>query len=876
MYLKSLEIQGFKSFALKTVLEFERGMTAIVGPNGSGKSNCADAVRWVLGEQSSKMVRGKKSEDVIFAGSDKKTRLGFAEVIATFDNSDRRIPVDTAEVSIGRRIDRTGNSEYLVSGNRVRLQDIVDLVLKSGIGTSRYTVIGQGTIDQMILSGPPEIKNLIDEASGVKTYYIKREKTLRKMEVTAENLMRAEDLIQEIEPRLRTLRRQAKRMEERAGLESELKALQLEYYSGLIAQHAHEEGKIHLQLTSVSARQNQAELELAGLQEHLEALEKEGENLALAGSEYQTQLFSLQEQKNNLTEKLSLVRGKMQSQRTGSTDSNSIRVDLHQTQSRIRELEEEASITSSKEKELRKAVDEKAAALAEVNRSLTELQKQMQKPESIDYAVIKKEIELLESSFKAFWGSMDASDDVFAIKQSASIFKGEFERFSEHSRRTLGLQTKSYEDLSNSLNSLLQAKDKFTIEYNNFKNELSSLSIRVGYIQNEITSLKKQEYSLQLGLKQATAVDEASLQELWQQLTAEEGAIQAEINELNTSIEAVVIESKKFTEADNARRASITAQDRLFRERMAQFNMLQEEASKIQIEKAKVDTRFESLTVEIEKELGAGMAQSLHAQPVPQVTANVAERIAKLKYRLDLIGGVDELTVQEFNETEARHTTLTTQVDDLKKSLEDLRQIMDELDQHIKVKFNSAFHKINAQFEYYFRMLFNGGRAYLTLVQEKSADDGSESGEEEMENENEEQVENLRPEEKLVKKYEKRAGITGVDIKATPPGKKLASVQALSGGERSLTAIALLCSLLSCFPSPFVFLDEVDAALDDANTIRFGQILGTLAHQTQFVTITHNRETMSRSSLLYGVTMSDDGVSKLLSVKLDQAKVYAK
>src|SRR6185369_17437703 len=198
--------------------------------NGSGKSNVADAVRWVLGEQSPKLIRGKKSDDVIFAGSDKKVRQGFAEVYATFDNSDRRIPVDAAEVSIGRRVDRSGESEYLLNGNKVRLLDIVDLVLKSNIGTSRYTVIGQGTIDQMILAGPSEVKNLLDEASGVKTYYIKRDKTLRRLEQTAQNLMRAEDLINEIEPRLKSLRRQAKKMEARAELEQELRVYQREFF----------------------------------------------------------------------------------------------------------------------------------------------------------------------------------------------------------------------------------------------------------------------------------------------------------------------------------------------------------------------------------------------------------------------------------------------------------------------------------------------------------------------------------------------------------------------------------------------------------------------------------------------------------------------
>jgi chromosome segregation protein len=297
MYLKRLEIQGFKSFAKKTTLEFEQGITAIVGPNGSGKSNVADCLRWVLGEQSAKLMRGKKSDDVIFAGSDKKVRAGFAEVVATFDNRDHKIPLDYSEVSIGRRIDRSGESEYLINGNRVRLLDIVDLVLKSNIGTSRYTVIGQGTIDQMILAGPAEIKNLLDEASGVKTYYIRRDKTLRRLEQTAQNLMRAEDLIKELEPRVKSLRRQAKRMEARETIEQELKTYQKEFLGGKYWQLKDQQGKIVVQLQDFRSQREQAE---SGMQAHLQKIEQHEKDNAdqLAGfQEQQRVIQGLQQQK---------------------------------------------------------------------------------------------------------------------------------------------------------------------------------------------------------------------------------------------------------------------------------------------------------------------------------------------------------------------------------------------------------------------------------------------------------------------------------------------------------------------------------------------------------------------------------------------------
>src|SRR3989344_3658923 len=188
MYLKRLEIHGFKSFAHKTVLDFDPGMTAVVGPNGSGTSNVADALRWVMGEQSLKRLRGKKSEDVMFAGSDKKSKLSMAEVCLTFDNRDHKIPLEYSEVVFTRRLFRNGESEYLINNQRSRLLDIVEALMRSGFGATNYAVISQGTIDQMVMSGPAEIKNLIEEASGVKPYYLKREKTIRRLDQTKDNL----------------------------------------------------------------------------------------------------------------------------------------------------------------------------------------------------------------------------------------------------------------------------------------------------------------------------------------------------------------------------------------------------------------------------------------------------------------------------------------------------------------------------------------------------------------------------------------------------------------------------------------------------------------------------------------------------------------
>jgi len=396
----------------------------------------------------------------------------------------------------------------------------------------------------------------------------------------------------------------------------------------------------------------------------------------------------------------------------------------------------------------------------------------------------------------------------------------------------------------------------------------------VDFLERELSGLQQERLHFDLELKKAQS---SSPDAFWQDLLAEETRIKKEVEVLGAQILAVENRLKANYREQEERQKELRQMENEFRDLQDKISKIKDGESSINIEKAKVDTQMQVLAEEVGRILGHQEWLNLQAAEPAGDTEDLEGKILRLKNQLETIGGMDELTLKEYQETEARYTNLSTQVADLKHGMEDLRQIIDELDEHIKQKFNESFNKINEKFEFYFRVLFNGGRAYLSVL--KSADEPSAQAVDlsEVTDESAEDGALLRPEEKVVQKYEKGgSSIIGIDIKATPPGKKLATIQALSGGERALTSIALLCSLLSCFPSPFVVLDEVDAALDDANTIRFGQILGTLANQTQFVTITHNRETMAQASMLYGVTMGDDGISKLLSVKLDQAKAYAK
>ena len=872
MYLKRLEIHGFKSFAAKTTMEFTQGIIAIVGPNGSGKSNVADALRWVLGEQSPKIIRGKSSQDVIFAGSDKKTRLGFAEVVATFDNRDRHIPLDAAEVAIGRRIDRSGESEYLLNGSRVRLLDIIDLVLRSNIGTSRYTVIGQGTIDQMILQGPSEVKNLVDEASGVKTYHIKRDRTLRRLEQTANNLMRAEDLISEIEPRLKSLRRQAKKMEARAEIEAELKNYQREFFGFTYWALKTGLDEFSAQLETVSKRRQTLEHEAGEQRKFLESLEADHHDSAKY-RKIQEQLKILQDQKNKLLEDLSLVRGKMQGQKTLAGDPKTLQVEVHQKARAILEIKEKLASGHNAEQEMGRSLQEHSRQLQQLTDKLNQLYSHTKNPVQIDWALFDLELESLEDTFQKFYGSLQSATELQAVRQAAGGLQSSFAKFKTTAKAIVKDPEATLAAFQKELRQVMGEKEKLGETVRRLELELSRSKMGSEFLAKQLGALEQEKLHLDLELKKA---ESHSIDDFVQSLIAEENRIKKELENHGSEITAAEASLKAYYQEEEAGRAAIRTAEAAFRDKQDQVSKIKDQESQLSIEKAKLDTQMEVLAEEVRRILGPDGIKDLEARQVTAAQPQLEEKITRLKNQLEMIGGMDELTLKEYQETEARYTNLTTQVEDLKKSMADLRNIMDELDEHIKTKFNESFHRINEKFEFYFRMLFNGGRAYLSVVK---AEDKTEEAAAEAEGGEEQPAgeRQLRPEEKVLQKYNRPASsITGIGIKATPPGKKLSTIQALSGGERALTSIALLCSLLACFPSPFVVLDEVDAALDEANTIRFGQILGTLAHQTQFITITHNRETMAQSTMLYGVTMGDDGVSKLLSIKLDQATQYAK
>lgn len=741
MYLERLEIQGFKTFAKKTVVEFlpdrknQHPLTVIVGPNGSGKSNLADAIRWCLGEQSMKQLRGRKGEDIIFSGSKGKARSGLAEVSMTFNNEDRAMKIDYAEVTITRRFYRDGDGGYLLNGKQTRLSDIQLLLAEAGVGQRTYSVIGQGMVDHVLTASPEERKVFFDDATGVRGLQIKRHQSMVKLKKASENLVEVEMLLAEIEPRLRSLKRQVKKLERRESVEVKLRELQLGYFSTIW-------WNLQDQLAGERARLDKSEAKINTKRAELQAGDDE--------------LMKLE---------------KSFSEKTKSSSA----VAVAQT-------------------DYRKAQQ----TLADARKAQFEAE---------------RELELARVRAQSTWAPLPLAD---IIKELDTIIKNH------------DLTATSIVKLIKQLRARLTKPNP-----DDFKPDPK--------MTKAIASAKKAVSVAEEQVKAAEqAIDEASRQ-------------------------------------STASKTQVFDHGRKLRALQAELHALESAQNEIKIALARTETRIDGVMLEL-KEDAPELREQICAKAPQHRLSNPDEARAemlRLKHQLELIGAIDEETVKEYEETEERFTFLDGQLKDIRSAVTSTEKVIDELDSQIKSQSEKAFRAINQEFQKYFKVLFGGGSCSLiklkeTDVEKEAKDDTKVALDRAMEEMAEEKIaEDEETAEAIAARVKKRRDtVAGIDIQATPPGKRLKALNLLSGGERALTSIALLSAIMATNPSPFVVLDEVDAALDEANTVRFANILDELRKLTQFIVITHNRATMERSDLLYGVTMGNDGVSNLISVNI--------
>ncbi|MFA6503425.1 MAG: AAA family ATPase [Patescibacteria group bacterium] len=729
MYLKRLELQGFKTFAQKTVLVFEpdvgnrRGLTAVVGPNGSGKSNIADALRWVMGEQSRKLLRAKKSEDVVFSGSEKKSRAGFAEVSMTLVNDDKQ-ELDFSEILITRRLYRDGQSEYEINQQSVRLTDVIMLLAQCGIGQRTYSVIGQGMVDEVLSSSPAERKDFFDEAAGLRPFQLKRQSSMNKLDAARENLKQSETLLREIAPRLTSLDRQVKRLEQREGLETELKDLELQYHGGMWRQlrSALQTSKTLHEKSAEKATQASAEADK--LEEELHAMEK-------------------------------------------------------------------AIPPSEGFRELRSVLDK----LSEERVGLRERQLKLESTREIAIARAEKP-----------WSPLPLSKIIGEI-----------------------------EDLHKRQLELLEMLENPKSDQQKIKNLAGDIHAKVADLLNKL---------------QRPAPEPEKVQAEDPKVTAEVKEILQAMSDVEKRMQATQIELEQWNKREDQKRSHVFEVQRELSRRRQEAQSAERRMSEAAVELARVETRRDAFLQELrthrpeqETELDK-LADEVKTNESPEA---LLPKLTKLRAQLEWIGGIDPEILKEYKETKARYEDLSVQTNDLLQAIVSLETIVKELDQTIAERSAVSFRGLNTQFELYFKRLFGGGEA--SLVEVFPEPEYNEQGE-------------------MIKEADGEAARVGIEIMATPPGKRLKAIALLSGGERALVSIALICAIMATNPSPFVVLDEVDAALDESNSSKFAEIVSTLADRTQFVIVTHNRATMSHAHILYGVTMGADGVSQLLSVKL--------
>ncbi len=1009
MYLKRLEIQGFKSFANKTSLDFlppkdgRFSITAVVGPNGSGKSNVTDAIRWVMGETSMKSLRGKKSEDVIFSGSETKGQLGAAEVTMVLDNADNTVGLDYPEIVITRRLYRSGETEYLINNNTVRLLDVHLLLAKAQFAQHGYTLVGQGTIDKLLTVSIQERKDFLDEASGIKEYQIRHHQAVLKLARTEENMNQAQTLMTEVEPRLKLLARQVKKLEKRQELEVALREAQEKYYATLAESNNTDCKNVDDKLKIVDGRYQETFKLLQETQSELATLARSSSRDELF-DELQSKHQEAVRAKNELERQLAILQGQMQSEyrEAGKQNLNWLNNKIEELKLKTDEMDatyrEAEKVKLLSEEELtteKKKIQQLGEERARLILQISELQNRRMTGESeknywqwsgltavkavkearenfgklfglvAELAEVDEEHRLaLEVAAGSHMTSLVVEDESTASRAieylrreklgvatflpltkigeryggreidsyvSAPGVRGraiELLRFNEKFRNIFSFvlgDTLVVDDLaaaekvgvgqvrmvtlqgdlierSGVMKGGYRSSQRRSISFSgelslNSGERLHELEEKIKVLQGNLSDLEKENERITAGVlgkevayKTAEARAELLLQDrhniekelagLSRELEISSLApadrsvalakLQEDKNKLDNDLKAaeekvgsLSSEIGDFNRREEEKKQRVFALQEKMQKEQAEVNNILAERQDLKIEMARLETKKEDLEREVEREMNAVLASIIERNPPTikmELLPEVADDIQKLKYQLSLIGGIDEEVTKEYTETKEKYEFLSSQLTDLGQAIGDLGKMIEELDSLMKKKRETAFKKIRKEFDRYFKVLFGGGKAELEEVYGDVVEEGEEEN-------MVEEVENLKP-----KRREKI--LTGIDVIVNPPGKKIKHINSLSGGERTLTSIALICAILHCNPSPFVVLDEVEAALDESNTMKFAAIMSELATQSQFIIITHNRVTMHSANALYGVVMGGDGISKLLSVKMEDVPEY--
>ena len=749
MHLKRLELNGFKSFANKSEFVFDVPIIAIVGPNGSGKSNVVEAIRFVLGEQSVKSMRGKTGSDLIFKGSKEISKMSRASATIVFDNSDRvfhlhqdnneRVNIDFDEITISREVYSDGVNKYLINGNEVRMKDVHELIGSVNIGASGHHIISQGEADRYLNANVQDRRELIEEALGLKVYQYRIKESERKLKRAEDNMRESELLRRELAPHLKFLKRQVDKIEKAKHLRTDLAQQYQSYFA-------------------------QEDYLIKKLAAELDAERK------LLQTEYDAVKSFLQEHgdpdKQQQYEEDALIQSHHRSINAINTKVIELRQELGTVEGMIRVLTKQQSGPDNQ-------AHHPGFSFSVVRDFLTRL---------------VGKINLLNVEDKAL------------VESSLQEIKTEVQNFNSTPQDSLA-----------------------TVDNTG---EIEELQLKKQQLEDEISEQEKQQLSIH------TTISE--LEQLRDSKQQEERESQRQYYEY--------LAKKK--ELDG-RRALMSSRD----ESLGIRNQSRQE----EYEEAKVllgvkGIEYQAIALEHDLDI------------TPQTQERLRREIERVKIRLEDIGGGSGVEIiQEYEETMERDQFLEKEIMDITSSIESLQKIIEELKETLNKQFDIGIQKINNQFDRFFKLMFGGGKAQLDPAVIKRRKRKTEEGD---------QLDLLDEEDEKVE--------YGIDINVQLPRKKVSDLDMLSGGERSLTSIALLFALSQVNPPPFLVLDETDAALDEANSQKYGDMIEQLSKYSQLVLVTHNRETMSRAQTLFGVTLGRGDASTTLSLRLEDAAQYAK
>ena len=976
MYLKEIEISGFKSFADKISINLDNNITCVVGPNGSGKSNIVDAVRWVLGEQSVKSLRGDGlMSDVIFSGSKSRKPLNVASVALTFDNSDNYLNMPYNTVSIKRRSYRTGESEYFINGEKCRLKDITELLLDTGVGKSSFNIISQGEISKILSSSPVERRFVVEEAAGILKYKTRREEALRKLDKTINNISRVNDIIGELELRVEPLREQKKQAEEYLEIKDKLKEIEVSLLVEEITEinNVYQENKkkiekLNNEIVSINTKISNNKLEEVKvksleLEKNINELNNELVNKTREEEELNSKRNIIHERSKydakdmQVHENISMLKNNKLSL---SNDIKLINQDIHDmsknietTKKNMETLLNALSDAKVKKDNLNKEYNIKNKEYLEntnrINIIKDNLENNMLVNSNVKKILNNPRLSGIHDAFgnilnvsseysKALEVIIGASKNFIIVENENSAKEAiEFLKNNKLGRATFfplnvikpkGIDYDTTDTIENDSGYLGVLSDfvKYDEKYRNIVlNQLGNIIVTKDIDSgNQISKLINNRYKIVTldgevihvggsitGGSVNTSVSPISLKNELTDLVVKNNSLQSVLEELNRSINnqnnsIVSIEEDvynmrseytRFTEIKanfennlalkeqelNKIKLELDNLDALENNKLAseedkitkEYYKAREERELLAKELNNKHKEYEKMKIEIlnlegdirvhnndlrtkEKELkdieisqsrmDAKIDNNLEilnadyemtyekAKEEYALDINIEEArnlVNKYKSKLKNIGMVNVLAIDEFKEVNERYEFLTSQRDDLLHAKETLYSIIDEMDEVMKEDFSKTFEILKVEFKKVFQMLFKGGDATLKLTD---------------------------PSDLLT---------TGIDVIASPPGKSLKTINLLSGGEKTLTAISLLFAVLNIRKVPFCIFDEIEAALDENNVDIFGHYLDNYKDKTQFLLITHKKRTMEYAKTLYGITMQESGVSKLVSVKLE-------